>query len=188
LFGGKADALSVVIGDVMVDGDVGVVSCLAVDVDAGADGVMVADNVVGDKTVFASVFCIDSFFVGVGDLVSEDGEGVGAAEADGFLVHVHADLVDGVLFDGDVMGVAVSMVDDDTAGLTVLDVVVFEGEVVAGVSGVDTEVLTVFDGEVLDGDVAFVVEVDESSPVEGDGGTVDDDLMTGVGFDGDGLG
>lgn len=115
MFGCQADALSVVVGDVVVDGDVGVVSCLAVDVDAGAGGVMVADGVVGDEAVFAAVFCIDSFFVGVGDLVSEDLEGVGAAEADAFLVHVHAYLVDGVLFDGDVVGVAVSMVDDDAA-------------------------------------------------------------------------
>ena len=107
--------MSVVVGDVMVDGDVGVVSCLAVDVDAGSCGVMVCDGVVGDESVFTAVFCVDAFFVGVGDVVSEDVEGVGAAEADGFLVHVHADLVDGVLFDGDVVGVAVSVVDDDAA-------------------------------------------------------------------------
>jgi len=186
LFGCQADALSVVVGDVVVDGDVGVVSCLAVDVDAGAGGVMVADGVVGDEAVFTAVFCIDAFFVGVGDLVSEYLEGVGAAEADAFLVHVHAYLVDGVLFDGDVVGVAVSMVDDDAAWLAVLDVVVFYGEVVAGVSGVDAEVLAVLYGEVFDGDVAFVVEVDESSPVEGDVGAVDDWCVAGVCFDGDG--
>ena len=64
--------------------------------------------------------------------------------------------------------------------------VVFKGEVVAGVSGVDAEVLTVLYGEVFDGDVAFVVEVDESSPVEGDVCAVDDGGVSGVGFDGDG--
>lgn len=62
--------------------------------------------------------------------------------------------------------------------------VVFNGEVVAGVSGVDAEVLTVLDGEVFDGDVAFVVEVDESSPVEGDVCAVDDWGVAWVGFDG----
>ena len=170
----------------MVNGDVDVVSCLTVDVDAGSNCGMVADGVVGNESVLTTIFNINSFFVGIIDLVAKDGEFVGAAEADGFLVHIHADLIDGVLFDSDVVGVAVSVVDDDAAGLAVLDVVVFKGEVVAGVSGVDAEVLAVFYGEVFNDYVAFVVKVDESSPVEGDGGAVDDDFMAWVGFDGDG--
>jgi len=71
--------------------------------------------------------------------------------------------------------------------LAVVDVHVLDGEMVAGVSGVDAEVLAVLDGEILDGDMAFVIEVDESSPVEGDVCSIDDDGVAGVGFYGDGV-
>ena len=99
----------------MFDGNIGVVSCLGVYVDAWSYGVVVADGVVGDDTVFAAVFNIDSFFVAVGDDVVGDFKGIGSTEADGFLVHVHAGGVYCVVLDFNVVGVAVSMVDDDAA-------------------------------------------------------------------------
>jgi hypothetical protein len=66
-----------------------------------------------------------------------------------------------------------------------LDVVVFDGDVVGVISGEDAEVLGVLDGEILDGDVVFVIESDESIPVERDVCSVDDDIMVGICFDGD---
>jgi hypothetical protein len=115
LFGGKTYSLSVVIGDILLDGDIVAVSCLCVDIDTWSDESMVADDVVLDEPVSASIFHVDSFFVGVVYVVVGDGEGVCSAETEGFLVHVHTDGVDGVVMDGDVMGIAVSMVDDDAA-------------------------------------------------------------------------
>jgi len=76
---------------------------------------MVANGVVFDDAVLAAVFHIDAFFVGVGDDIVGDLEGVGSAEADGLLVHVHADMVDLVVVDDNIMGVSVSMVNDDAA-------------------------------------------------------------------------
>ena len=64
---------------------------------------------------------------------------------------------------------------------------VLDGEMMTGVSCVDAEVLAVLDGEILDDDMAFVIEVDESSPVERDVCSIDDDSVAGVGFDGDGV-
>jgi len=115
LFGGKTYSLSIVIGDILLDGDIVAVSCLCIDIDTGSDESMVADDVVLDEPVSASIFHIDSFFVGVVYVVVGDGEGVCSAETEGFLVHVHTGCVDGVVMDGDVMWIAVSMVDDDAA-------------------------------------------------------------------------
>lgn len=63
--------------------------------------------------------------------------------------------------------------------------VVLDGDVMGVISGEDAEVLGVLDGEILDGDVAFVIESDESIPVERDVCSVDDDIMVGICFDGD---
>ena len=55
------------------------------------------------------------------------------------------------------------------------------------ITGEYAEVLGVLNGEILDGDVAFVIKSDESIPVEGDVCPVDDDIMVWICFDGDGV-